>query len=108
MIRLRRATFAATPAEDAKRPDAATQWPNLVLAGDWTQTGLPATIEGAISGRRGHDRCFRAACVLVQKFGLSFEQAWPLLKEWSEACCEPPWSDRELEHKLRDALKQRR
>lgn len=53
IIREKRATFAALPGEDAKRPEAATRWKNLVLAGDWTQTGLPATIEGAIrSGER--------------------------------------------------------
>lgn len=49
IIRERRATFAALPGEDAKRPGAdGTAWDNLVLAGDWTATGLPATIEGAI------------------------------------------------------------
>jgi squalene-associated FAD-dependent desaturase len=53
IVRERRATFAATPAQDLKRPAAATAWRNLVLAGDWTNTGLPATIEGAIrSGNR--------------------------------------------------------
>jgi hydroxysqualene dehydroxylase len=53
IVRERRATFAATPVQDAKRPRAMTSWPNLVLAGDWTDTGLPATIEGAIrSGNR--------------------------------------------------------
>jgi len=53
IVRERRATFAATPAQDAKRPGAATRWRNLALAGDWTDTGLPATIEGAIrSGNR--------------------------------------------------------
>lgn len=53
IVRERRATFAATPAQDAKRPAAATRWRNLALAGDWTDTGLPATIEGAIrSGNR--------------------------------------------------------
>ena len=53
IVRERRATFAATPAQDLKRPGAATAWRNLVLAGDWTKTGLPATIEGAIrSGNR--------------------------------------------------------
>jgi squalene-associated FAD-dependent desaturase len=48
IVKEKRATFAATPEQDAKRPDARTQWSNLVLAGDWTQTGLPATIEGAL------------------------------------------------------------
>jgi squalene-associated FAD-dependent desaturase len=56
IVRERRATFAATPEQDAKRPGPATQWRNLVLAGDWTDTGLPATIEGAIrSGNRAAD-----------------------------------------------------
>ena len=48
IVRERRATFAATPEQDARRPGPATKWRNLALAGDWTQTGLPATIEGAI------------------------------------------------------------
>ena len=48
IIREKRATFAATPEEDAKRPPTRTALANLVLAGDWTATGLPATIEGSI------------------------------------------------------------
>lgn len=63
-----------------------------------------ARIEGAISGRRGHNRTFRVACVLAVKFGLTLEQAWPLFVEWNEQC-EPPWSEKELLHKLQDALK---
>jgi hydroxysqualene dehydroxylase len=56
IVRERRATFAATPDENAKRPGANTAWRNLFLAGDWTRTGLPATIEGAIrSGHRAAD-----------------------------------------------------
>lgn len=48
IVKEKRATFAATPVQDARRPGAATHWSNLVLAGDWIHTGLPATIEGAI------------------------------------------------------------
>jgi len=48
IVRERRATFSATPAQDALRPQARTRWPNLMLAGDWISTGLPATIEGAV------------------------------------------------------------
>jgi uncharacterized protein with NAD-binding domain and iron-sulfur cluster len=48
IVKEKRATFAATPAQDARRPAAKTPWRNLVLAGDWIQTGLPATIEGAL------------------------------------------------------------
>ncbi|HLL26104.1 MAG TPA: hydroxysqualene dehydroxylase HpnE [Xanthobacteraceae bacterium] len=53
LVRERRATFAATPEENARRPRAETAWRNFFLAGDWTATGLPATLEGAIrSGNR--------------------------------------------------------
>jgi squalene-associated FAD-dependent desaturase len=52
IVRERRATFAATVEQDARRPDAKTASSNLFLAGDWTNTGLPATIESAI--RSGH------------------------------------------------------
>lgn len=48
LVREKRATFAATPAQDRLRPGPGARWRNLFLAGDWTQTGLPATIEGAI------------------------------------------------------------
>lgn len=46
------ATFKATPASVALRPEARTAVPGLVLAGAWTQTGWPATLEGAV--RSGH------------------------------------------------------
>ena len=48
VVREKRATFAATPAQLARRPGTRTPYANLMLAGDWTDTGLPATIEGAI------------------------------------------------------------
>ncbi|HEV8014334.1 MAG TPA: hydroxysqualene dehydroxylase HpnE [Stellaceae bacterium] len=57
IVKEKRATFAATPAQEARRPGALTRWANLGLAGDWTATGLPATIEGAIrSGFSAVDR----------------------------------------------------
>jgi squalene-associated FAD-dependent desaturase len=62
IVKEKRATFAATPAQDALRPAAATGWRNLVLAGDWTQTGLPATIEGAV--RSGETAAALAARIL--------------------------------------------
>ncbi len=52
VVKEKRATFAASAAQERRRPQARTGIANLVLAGDWTATGLPATIEGAIrSGR---------------------------------------------------------
>jgi len=49
VVKERRATFLATPEQNARRPGSHTPWRNLFLAGDWTLTGLPATIEGAIA-----------------------------------------------------------
>ena len=47
------ATYAATPAEQRLRPGTRTRIANLFLAGDWTDTGLPATLESAVvSGER--------------------------------------------------------
>jgi squalene-associated FAD-dependent desaturase len=48
IVKEKRATFAATPEQDARRPPVRTGWRNLFMAGDWVQTGLPATIEGAL------------------------------------------------------------
>ncbi|MGB8275908.1 MAG: hydroxysqualene dehydroxylase HpnE [Alphaproteobacteria bacterium] len=53
VIKERRATFAQTPDSLSLRPHTRTRIGNLFLAGDWTDTGLPATIEGAVtSGQR--------------------------------------------------------
>jgi hypothetical protein len=52
IVKEKRATFAAMPEQEKRRPGPKTRFSNLVLAGDWTATGLPATIEGAV--RSGH------------------------------------------------------
>jgi squalene-associated FAD-dependent desaturase len=61
LIKERRATFASLPGQERKRPGTATRFSNMVLAGDWTATGLPGTIEGAI--RSGN----RAAALIQQE-----------------------------------------
>jgi zeta-carotene desaturase len=58
-----RATFSAAPGLETKRPGSATELPNLFLAGDWTRSGWPATMEGAV--RSG----YRAAEAVMQSFG---------------------------------------
>lgn len=98
--------------EWTRTPRPATSLPPIIDAGDREHLvrragAYLARVEGAVSGQRGHDRTFRAACVLARKFGLSFAEAWPLLAAWNETC-EPPWSAAELRHKLEDALKDAR
>ena len=61
IIRERRATFAALPQENENRPRSQTRWRNLFLAGDWTATELPATIEGAIRSGDEAARLVRTA-----------------------------------------------
>ena len=62
IIKEKRATFAQTPANVARRPNTRTRWRNLFLAGDWTDTGLPATIEGSLrSGRSAADAVLASA-----------------------------------------------
>jgi hypothetical protein len=63
-----------------------------------------AKLPPAVSGNGGHRATFSAACRLVE-FGLSFEQAAPLLAAWNETHCQPQWTVAELNHKLADAFK---
>jgi squalene-associated FAD-dependent desaturase len=64
VIRETHATFVASPGLEEKRPGPRTRFRNLVLAGEWTNTGWPSTMEGAvISG-------YRAAEVICERFGI--------------------------------------
>lgn len=65
-----------------------------------------AKMPAAISGAGGHDATFAVARKLVQDFELGEADAWALLCEYNQRC-EPPWSDRELRHKLDDATRAR-
>jgi hydroxysqualene dehydroxylase len=75
IVKEKRATFAATPAQNAKRPDSRTQWGNVVLAGDWVQTGLPATIEGAVrSGYKAASIVLRSGADAPRRCVMSLSQ----------------------------------
>ena len=58
-----------------------------------------AAVPPAVSGSGGHDATFHAACVLVHGFGLTVDEARPILHEWNARCL-PPWHVADLEHKL--------
>jgi zeta-carotene desaturase len=57
------ATYSALPGSDSYRPGVTSPWPRILLAGDWTATGWPATMEGAV--RSG----YRAAQALSEQAG---------------------------------------
>ncbi|HZT86432.1 MAG TPA: hydroxysqualene dehydroxylase HpnE [Stellaceae bacterium] len=57
IVKERRATFRATPDQLRRRPAAETRWDNLLLAGDYVATMLPATMEGAIRSGFAAARC---------------------------------------------------
>jgi hypothetical protein len=56
----------------------------------------------AVSGSGGHNQTYTVACALVHGFGLSAAEALAYLAEWNQTCT-PPWSEKELTHKLGDA-----
>jgi uncharacterized protein with NAD-binding domain and iron-sulfur cluster len=59
VLKEKRATFSPTPDSLPLRPGLHTETKNLTLAGDWIDTGLPATIEGAIlSGHKAAEEVF--------------------------------------------------
>jgi zeta-carotene desaturase len=59
VVKEQRATFSAAPETEARRPGPESGIPNLFLAGDWTRTGWPATMEGAV--RSGYIAAERVA-----------------------------------------------
>ncbi|HEY6990828.1 MAG TPA: hydroxysqualene dehydroxylase HpnE [Bryobacteraceae bacterium] len=63
VVKEMRATFSAAPGLEGKRPRTATDFTNLFLAGDWTRSGWPATMEGAV--RSG----YLAAEAVAKSFG---------------------------------------
>ena len=61
-----------------------------------------AKVPPAISGSGGHNSTYTAAVGLVHGFQLGYGDAMTLLAEWNLSC-QPPWSDKDLAHKLREA-----
>jgi squalene-associated FAD-dependent desaturase len=83
IVKERRATFLASPDQLVRRPPPATRFENLFLAGDYTDTGLPATIEGAI--RSG----FVAAQLALDRDPRVSRQRWSARRRADEA--PPRW-----------------
>ncbi len=92
---------AAQPTVNGAPKSAATPVKSVDSVNEMARAFLQ-TLAPAVSGQRGHNKTFHAACVLVQGFNLSPKEALPLLQEWNKTCS-PPWNDSELEHKLEGA-----
>jgi hypothetical protein len=58
----------------------------------------------SIAGQDGHGRLYHVACVLVDGFGLSREQAMSIFRDWNAQKATPPESEYQVEHKLDDAI----
>lgn len=65
-----------------------------------------ATMEPSVSGQDGHKKCFAAACKLVIGFGLGEEDSYKILANDFNPRCVPPWSEKDLRHKVKSAMKQ--
>lgn len=63
--------------------------------------GFPESIEG----NKGHSTLYRAACELVDGFGLSEGQALPILRDWNAQKAHPPEDEKQVQHKIQSALK---
>jgi hypothetical protein len=61
-----------------------------------------AAIPPAVSGSNGHNQTFSVAMALVEGFALSSSEAKSLMMDYSQRCS-PPWSEKDIDHKLKDA-----
>ncbi len=73
VVKEKRATFAATPGQIIRRPKIEARSGNLVVCGDWTATGLPSTIEGAV--RSGREAATAILPPAERRFGRGVESA---------------------------------
>lgn len=101
-------TFAGLVKETYFADEAAATAPLLDWRSDEAVIGRAskyiARMPPAIAGQSGHNATFHVACVLVQGFSLGEADALCLLREYNQTC-NPPWSEKELLHKVRQAAK---
>lgn len=64
-----------------------------------------ATMDAAVAGENGHDKCFAVACRLVIDFALSPDDAFKILWDEYNPRCNPEWTEKELWHKIESAEK---
>ena len=95
------------PEQEPRPEQAAGRSPNVELTPELRSRieKYLDKVQPAIKGEHGSNPTFRVACVLVWGFSLSFNDAKPFMRAYSEQRCQPPWSEKEIDHKLSDAQK---
>lgn len=88
------------PAEETK----ATNWYSTDAVLERARKYV-AKMPPAVTGSGGHNAAFKVACVLVLGFQLHEQDAYTAFSEWNQTC-QPPWSEKEIQHKIRQAAKQ--
>ena len=102
---LRRGNGSSRAVEPESRPTPTSTGRRLILIVTIERArNYIEKIPGAVSGAGGHPTTFKVACVLVHGFALGESESLGLMLNWN-ASCVPPWSERELIHKLSDAGK---
>jgi putative DNA primase/helicase len=89
----------------AHAPDVQQAGPRIASSLEKRVIAYLARIEPAKSGERGHNKTFGAACRVGPGFDIPEDEAFRLIKAHYNPRCEPPWTDKQLRHKLADAYK---
>jgi len=102
VIRLRHGTIPISPSRTAAPPP-------IVFSGDRERlirraSAYLGAMPPAISGQGGHNAAYAAATVLVHGFCLTTEEAFQILRTEFNPRCQPAWSEKELLHKVTDAV----
>lgn len=63
------------------------------------------TCKPAVSGQKGHDQAWKVACKIGPGFDLPEDTAYRVIRDYYNPRCEPPWSEKELAHKVSDAYR---
>jgi putative DNA primase/helicase len=99
----------ATAEQAAEKPDRKTKGRTGKTVGEMTALDRAraylAKVDPAVSGKRGHDTTFRAACKVGPGFDLTEEECYGLLLREFNPRCDPPWTSDEIAHKVDDAYK---
>ena len=98
--------YTSRPPEPSPAPHAAfTATSGTTLSVEERAIRYLATVEPAIQGQDGSGKTFGAACRVGPGFDLDPETAFRLLRDHYSPRCVPPWSEKELRHKVEDAYK---